>query len=73
MLPTAWMKVYGHSPPCEAGFDCRTLTPPSVVHCQFFKLFGALRSTASQLASLWNCSVAHELLLRDKKIFLLES
>ncbi|GFW44268.1 uncharacterized protein TNCV_1746971 [Trichonephila clavipes] len=37
-----------------------------------FELFGARRSTASKLASLWNCSAAHELLLRDRKILLLE-
>ncbi|GFU57528.1 uncharacterized protein TNCV_3636911 [Trichonephila clavipes] len=40
---------------------------PSIVPCQFFELFGALLSTASKLASLWNCSAAHELLLRDRK------
>ncbi|GFU36377.1 hypothetical protein TNCV_4915981 [Trichonephila clavipes] len=55
-----------------AGVDHHALTSPSVVHCQFFELFGARRSTASKLASLRNCSAAHELLLRDKKILLLE-
>ncbi|GFX14892.1 hypothetical protein TNCV_1486341 [Trichonephila clavipes] len=65
-------KLYGHSPPCEAGVDRRSLTSPSVVHSQFFELFGARRSTAFKLASLWNCSAAHELLLRDRKILLLE-
>ncbi|GFV30658.1 hypothetical protein TNCV_1777111 [Trichonephila clavipes] len=30
------------------------------------------QSTASKLTSLWNCSAAHEFLLRDKKILLLE-
>ncbi|GFX68289.1 uncharacterized protein TNCV_2816641 [Trichonephila clavipes] len=29
-------------------------------------------STASKLASLWNCSAAHELLLHDRKIPILE-
>ena len=43
----------------------------SVFHCQFFELFGARQSTATKLASLWNCSAAHELLLRDRKILLL--
>ncbi|GFV25418.1 transposable element Tc3 transposase [Trichonephila clavipes] len=48
-----------HSPPCGAGVDRRALTSPSVVHFQFFELFGARRSIASILASLWNCSAAH--------------
>ncbi|GFU58771.1 uncharacterized protein TNCV_3089121 [Trichonephila clavipes] len=39
---------------------------------QFFESFGARRSTASKLASLWNCSAAHEPLLRERKILLLE-
>ncbi|GFY26048.1 uncharacterized protein TNCV_1917981 [Trichonephila clavipes] len=43
-----------------------------VVHCQFFELFDAHQSTASKIASLWNGSAAHELLLRDIKILLLE-
>ncbi|GFX28119.1 hypothetical protein TNCV_424461 [Trichonephila clavipes] len=64
--------MYGHSPPCGVGIDCRTLPLPSVVNCQFFELFGACRSTASKLASLWKCSAAHELLLRDRKVLLLE-
>ncbi|GFU67493.1 hypothetical protein TNCV_1599751 [Trichonephila clavipes] len=34
---------------------------------QFFELFGARRSNAHKLASLWNCSAVHELLLCDKK------
>ncbi|GFV11554.1 uncharacterized protein TNCV_975461 [Trichonephila clavipes] len=63
---------YGHSPLRGAGVDRRALTSPSVVHCQFFELFGARRSTASKLTSLWNCSAAPELLLRDRKIPLLE-
>ncbi|GFY11089.1 uncharacterized protein TNCV_4470751 [Trichonephila clavipes] len=41
----------------------------SIVHCQ---LFDVRWSTASKLASLWNCSTAHELLLSDRKILLLE-
>ncbi|GFX62272.1 hypothetical protein TNCV_3306451 [Trichonephila clavipes] len=73
MLPTAWRKLYGHSPPCGAGVDRRALTSTSIVHCQVFELFSACRSTASKLASLWNCSAAHELLLLDRKIILLES
>ncbi|GFX38714.1 uncharacterized protein TNCV_4188031 [Trichonephila clavipes] len=44
----------------------------SVVHCQFFELFGDHRSTAFKLASLWNCSAAQELLLCDRKNLLLE-
>ncbi|GFT83310.1 uncharacterized protein TNCV_3003821 [Trichonephila clavipes] len=44
----------------------------SVVLCQFFELFDARRSTASKFASVWNCSAAHELLLRDRKILHLE-
>ncbi|PRD22396.1 UNVERIFIED_CONTAM: hypothetical protein NCL1_49189 [Trichonephila clavipes] len=47
MSPTAWRKLYGHSPTCGAGVDRRTLTSPSVVHCHFFELFGARRFTAS--------------------------
>ncbi|GFX79621.1 uncharacterized protein TNCV_826091 [Trichonephila clavipes] len=43
-----------------------------VIHCQFFELFGSRRSPAFKLASLWNCLAAHELLLRDRKILLLE-
>ncbi|GFV07819.1 hypothetical protein TNCV_305671 [Trichonephila clavipes] len=68
----AWRQLYGHSPHCGAGIDHRTLMSPSVIHCQFFKLFGALRSIASCLASLWNCSAAHEPLLRNRKILLFE-
>ncbi|GFV51815.1 hypothetical protein TNCV_1321711 [Trichonephila clavipes] len=56
----------------EAGVDHHALKSPSVVHCQFFKLFGAHRFTASELASLWNCYAAHELQLRDRRILLLE-
>ncbi|GFW43233.1 hypothetical protein TNCV_1349961 [Trichonephila clavipes] len=41
-----------HSPPCGVGIDRHALTSPSVIHCQFFELFGARRSTASKLASL---------------------
>ncbi|GFS76063.1 hypothetical protein TNCV_4666691 [Trichonephila clavipes] len=69
MLPTAWRKLYSHSPPCGAGVHRPALTSPSVAYCQFF---GARRSTAFKLTSLWNCSAAHELLLRDRKILLLE-
>ncbi|GFX51411.1 hypothetical protein TNCV_3103441 [Trichonephila clavipes] len=47
LLPTTWRKLYGHSPPFGAGDDGRALTSPSVVHCQFFELFGVRRSTAS--------------------------
>ncbi|GFT43057.1 uncharacterized protein TNCV_3768981 [Trichonephila clavipes] len=65
----AWRKLWGDSPPCGAGADRGALTSPSVDHCQ---LFGARRSTASKLASLWNDSTAHELLLRDRKILLIE-
>ncbi|GFY24435.1 uncharacterized protein TNCV_1014831 [Trichonephila clavipes] len=72
MLPTAWRKLYGHSPTCGAGVDRHALTSPSVTHCRFFELFGARRSTASKIASLWNCSTAHELLLRDREILPLE-
>ena len=43
------------------------LTSPSVDHFQFFDLFSARRFNASKLASLWNCSAAHELHLRDRK------
>ncbi|GFU65763.1 uncharacterized protein TNCV_5058971 [Trichonephila clavipes] len=42
----------------EQVVDRRALTPPSVVHCLFFELFSARRSTASKLASLWNSSAA---------------
>ncbi|GFY07487.1 uncharacterized protein TNCV_5086721 [Trichonephila clavipes] len=56
---TAWRKLYGHSLPFGAGVDRRAQRSPSVVHCQFFELFGARRSTASKLASLWNCSTVH--------------
>ncbi|GFU72080.1 uncharacterized protein TNCV_2976651 [Trichonephila clavipes] len=61
-----------HSPPCGAGVASCVLTSSFVIHCQFFKLFAVRRSTASKLASLWNCSTAHELLLYDRKILLLE-
>ncbi|GFX43354.1 uncharacterized protein TNCV_4873741 [Trichonephila clavipes] len=61
-------KVYGHSPPYGAGINRHALTSPSVVHCQFFELFGARRSPASKTCiTLWNCSTTHELLLRDMK------
>ncbi|GFV01618.1 hypothetical protein TNCV_2962111 [Trichonephila clavipes] len=43
-----------------------------VTTSSFFELSDACRSTASKLASLCNCSVAHELLLRDWKILLHE-
>ncbi|GFU82832.1 hypothetical protein TNCV_266291 [Trichonephila clavipes] len=66
-------ETVGHSPPCGAGVDRRALTSPAVVHYQFVELFGTRRSTASKPSSLWNCSTAHELLLHDKKILLLES
>ncbi|GFX63500.1 palmitoleoyl-protein carboxylesterase NOTUM [Trichonephila clavipes] len=66
----AWRKLYGHSPPCGAGVNRLVLTSPSVVHCQFFELFGAPWSTASKLASLWNCSTEHEFLLRGEFSFL---
>ncbi|GFV23411.1 hypothetical protein TNCV_4781231 [Trichonephila clavipes] len=46
---------------------------PSVVHSQFFELFGARRCIASKLASLWNCSSAHELLLRSKTLNLIRN
>ncbi|GFX25343.1 uncharacterized protein TNCV_1275031 [Trichonephila clavipes] len=55
-----------------AGANQCILASPSTIHCQFFELFGARRSTASKLASLWNCSPAHKLLLRGRKILLLE-
>ncbi|GFU27572.1 uncharacterized protein TNCV_282931 [Trichonephila clavipes] len=57
-----YLKEYGHSPSCGAGVDRHALKSPSIVHCQFFELFGAHRSTASKLASPWNCSAGHELL-----------
>ncbi|GFY13604.1 hypothetical protein TNCV_4959741 [Trichonephila clavipes] len=72
MLPTAYRKLCGHSPPYGAGVDRRVLTSPSFIHCQCFELFGARRSTASKLVSPWNCSAAHELLLCNRKILLLE-
>ncbi|GFV77674.1 hypothetical protein TNCV_616941 [Trichonephila clavipes] len=72
MLPSPWRKLYGPSPPCGADVDHRGLTSPSVAYFQFFELCGAHRSTASKLASFWNCSTAHELLLHDRKILLLE-
>ncbi|GFU99161.1 retrovirus-related Pol polyprotein from transposon 17.6 [Trichonephila clavipes] len=50
----------------------RYRSSPSVVHCQFSELLGARWSTASKLASLWNCSAVHELLLRDRKVFFIE-
>ena len=40
---------------------------PSVVHCHFFFLLGSRRSTTSKLTALWNCSTAHNLLLREGK------
>ncbi|GFW38390.1 uncharacterized protein TNCV_1332431 [Trichonephila clavipes] len=58
--------------PSRAGVDRHALTSPSVIHCQFFVLFGSRQSTASKLASLWNCSAAHELLFCDRKILLLK-
>ncbi|GFV12609.1 HTH_Tnp_Tc3_2 domain-containing protein [Trichonephila clavipes] len=51
-LPSTWRKLYGHSSPRGAGVDRHALTSPSIVHYQFFELFGALRSTSSKLASL---------------------
>ncbi|GFV50194.1 hypothetical protein TNCV_621071 [Trichonephila clavipes] len=65
-------KLCAHEPIADAAIDGRALTSPSVVHWQFFELFGSRRSTASKLASLWNCSAAHELILRNRKILLLE-
>ncbi|GFU80456.1 uncharacterized protein TNCV_3845401 [Trichonephila clavipes] len=52
--------------PSGVGVDHCVLASPSVIHCQFF---GSCRSIASTLASLWNYSTAHELLLSDRKIF----
>ncbi|GFW37120.1 hypothetical protein TNCV_5020181 [Trichonephila clavipes] len=68
----AYRRLYGHSPLCRAGFDRSALMSPPVIYCQCFEFFGARRYTASKLALLWNCSAAHELLLRDRKILLLE-
>ena len=65
-------KLYSYSPPCGAVVDRSALASPSIVHCQIFESFGARRSTASKLVSLWNCFVAYELLLRCRKTFLLE-
>ncbi|GFV20210.1 hypothetical protein TNCV_4195081 [Trichonephila clavipes] len=72
VLSTTWRKIYGHSPPWEAGVDRCAPTLHLVVHCQFFELFGSRRSFASKLVLLWNCSPVPELLLRDNKILLLE-
>ncbi|GFX49527.1 transposon Tf2-8 polyprotein [Trichonephila clavipes] len=66
--------VYQHSANCleelPSCVDHRSLRLPFVVHCHFYELMGARRSIASKLTSLWNCSTAHELLLRDRKILL---
>ena len=70
LAASARRKLYGHSPP--AGVDRRALTSTSVVNCQFFELFGACRFPSYKLASPWNCSAAHELLLCYWKILLLE-
>ena len=72
VLPTAQRKLYDHSTPCGAGVNCRALTSPFVIYCQFFELFAVRWSIASRLASLWNSSAAHHLLLRNRKILLLE-
>ncbi|PRD30683.1 UNVERIFIED_CONTAM: hypothetical protein NCL1_25673 [Trichonephila clavipes] len=56
----------------RADVDRHMPTSFSGNHCQFFELFGASQSPASKLASLRNCSAARELLLRDRKILLLE-
>ncbi|GFW88576.1 hypothetical protein TNCV_828451 [Trichonephila clavipes] len=66
------MNLYVHSPPCGLGVYHHALKSPSFVDSQFFELFGARGSTASQLASLWNCFAAHELVLYDRKILLHE-
>ncbi|GFU26719.1 hypothetical protein TNCV_1837891 [Trichonephila clavipes] len=63
-------ELYGDSPPCGAGVDRRALMLPSVIHRQFFELFGALMSIASKLASLRNCATAHDLLLCNRNILL---
>ncbi|GFW39533.1 hypothetical protein TNCV_3908421 [Trichonephila clavipes] len=57
---TAWRKLYGHSLPFGAGIDRRAQRSPCVVQCHFFEFFGARWSTASKLASLWNCYAAHD-------------
>ncbi|GFW99264.1 hypothetical protein TNCV_3980891 [Trichonephila clavipes] len=51
---------------------CRSSASPSVVHCEFFQLFGAPSVHCFKLVSLWNSTAAHELQLRDRKILLLE-
>ncbi|GFT19089.1 hypothetical protein TNCV_3213081 [Trichonephila clavipes] len=49
------------------------LTSPSNYRSQFLRVVRGLLSTASKLASTWNCSVAHELPhWWDRKILLLE-
>ena len=45
----------------------RCRSSPFIAQCQFFGLFGYRPSTSSKLASPWNSSAAHELLLRNSK------
>ncbi|GFW45026.1 hypothetical protein TNCV_4513401 [Trichonephila clavipes] len=72
MLPTARRRMQVYSPKFGAGVDRQALTSPSIIHGQFFELFVARRSNVLKHASLCICSAARELLLRDKKILLLE-
>ena len=58
--------------PMLRGFDGHPLTSPSVVLCKFFKLFCSRHYNVSKNASWSNCSAAHELLLRHRKILFLE-
>ncbi|GFW82233.1 hypothetical protein TNCV_3817141 [Trichonephila clavipes] len=53
------MNLYVHSPSCGAGVDRRGLTSPSVVHCQFFELFGDRQFTTFKLASLCGTVALH--------------
>ncbi|GFV84771.1 uncharacterized protein TNCV_4297531 [Trichonephila clavipes] len=56
------------------GIDDAEFSTPVVADQRTAKcLKESVRSTASKLASLGNCSAAHELLWRDRKILLLES
>ena len=72
VLSTAWGKLYSHSRPIGADDDRRVLTSSSVAHSQFLLLIGARQFTAFKLESPWNCSTAHELQLRYRKILILE-
>ena len=53
VLLSTWRKLSDNPLPYVEGIDRRALMSPSIVHCQFFELFGGRQLIASKLASLW--------------------